>query len=180
MSRPPPGYLPTGQRLSGPGAAAPMASGPPPSGKPGGLSLVPMQMLQQHQQPTTDHESQPDKPEEGRLVRVGNMLQIVPDEHTKGEKVPAGPVPVPAPSSSSAAVPTAAAILAAAAAASAASSGSSAASPSASAHDKPATDATAQSILKRMEEMKKKNQKKELERKLKREQRRQVRFFYIA
>ena len=51
-----------------------------------------MQMLQQQQQQAppaavpqqSQSGGQPDKPEEGRLVRVGNMLQIVPDE--KSEK----------------------------------------------------------------------------------------------
>ncbi len=62
-SKPPPGYLPTGQPACLP---PPNSAAPPPK----------REAAHQPQDPAP----LPDAPEEGRLVRVGNMLQIVPEE----------------------------------------------------------------------------------------------------
>ena len=91
-SRPPPGYLPTGERLTDGGSS--MAPPPPPP-PPGAHSYPPHagggdarhhhhgEMnseggggLQKGSYSTSNRSHPADPPEEGRLVRVGNMLQV--------------------------------------------------------------------------------------------------------
>ena len=92
-SRPPPGYLPTGERLTTTDGASSMA--PPPH--PGAHSYPPhaggdaaairhhhhhhgemsSEGLQKGSYSSSNRSHHPaDPPEEGRLVRVGNMLQV--------------------------------------------------------------------------------------------------------
>ena len=115
FSRPPPGYLPVPlqhqqQQQQDPFGAHQL----PPPPKPGFNVLPPPpqhhQLIQQQQQqpqqpqplpPTLAQPPPRDAPEEGRLVRVGNMLQIVPDEEGEAAAAPvheaaAAPVPAPA------------------------------------------------------------------------------------
>ena len=115
FSRPPPGYLPAlapqqqkqQQRLE-PFPVAAHHLPPPPKPAinvlpppPQHHQLIqqqppPHHLPQQQQQPPILQPPPRDAPEEGRLVRVGNMLQIVPDE--EGEvKAAAAATPVPAP-----------------------------------------------------------------------------------
>ncbi len=135
MSRPPPGYPPTGGMLP-----------PPQSGQPPPQHEGEGEFHQPPPPPQAPSSSAaavaPDKPEEGRLVRIGNMLQIVPDE-PKAKSPSAAIVtevpPVPAPLAE---------------------------------QEKQQQDSPAQSqLMKRLEEMKAKNQQKALERKRKREER---------